>query len=175
VGATVKGNIGHDPCQDRAEIKATLAKQQPDRLVLAYVGNYYSPDVRPAYDAFGAYGLGQRYADCVREISRYRPATQLIVGSVIACAKPNAPLGSPVINQYLRVAVQGGRYPSGASVPPLVNARYSTALDDRMTPGHIYRSADSGGVLRSTDKVHLTDYGSRIYGGVLSDMAAGRQ
>lgn len=174
-GATVKGNVGHDPCQDEQEIIDTANSKQPDRLVLAYVGNFYSAQVRPAYDALGSLGLARRYADCFRDIrSKIPAATQLVVGAVIAAGPGNSPRGDKIINQFVRPAILGGTYPlSSTYVAPLPNARYTTALDDRMTPGHVYRAGDSGGTLRSTDRLHLTTYGSKVYGGVLSQMAAG--
>lgn len=174
-GATVIANIGHDPCQDQQQIDNQANAQHPDRLVLAYVGNFYSPQVAPAYRAYGVFGLGQVYANCIRSIRAHIPAaTQLIVTAVIACDAKGDPRGNIVLNEYLQPAVVGGRYPSGASVAPLANSRYSTALDDRMTPGHVFRMSDAGGVLRSTDRIHLTNpYGDSVYGGVLTQLAAG--
>jgi hypothetical protein len=175
-GATVQGNIGHDPCQDQAEIVSQAKAQKPDRLVLAYTGNFFSPQVRPAFDWIGVYGVGQRYADCYRAIRAQVPlTTQLIIPKVVAARDMRTdPHGSPILNQYLQTAVQGGRYPGGGIVGPLVNTRWSTALDDRLTPGHVFRYADSGGTLRASDGLHLTTYGDKVYGAVLSQIAAGR-
>lgn len=176
-GAVVHGNIGHDPCQDQQQIISESNSQKPDRLVLAYTGNWGSSFILPAWNWLGVWGVGQAYANCYRNIRAHIPAaTQLIVTKALACTgQERDPHGNPVVNEYVRVAVQGGRYPSGTAVGALPNSRWSTALDDRMTPGHIFRWGDAGGVMRTSDGLHLTPYGGKVYGQVLTAIAAGQK
>src|SRR3954470_1751052 len=176
-GATVFANIGHDACQDQQQIISESNSKKPDRLVLAYTGTYGSSFILPAWNWLGVWGVGQRYADCYRAIrARIPAATQLIIVKPLAClGQERDPHGNPVVAEYMRVAVLGGRYPSGTVVGALPNSRWSTAVDERMTPGHVFRWGDAGGVMRTSDGLHLTLYGGRVYGQVLSDVAAGRR
>jgi hypothetical protein len=169
-GTKVVAAIGHDLCQDRKQIERA-GRRHPRRLVIAYTGNSFSARVHQAAVASGARGLGQVYADCLREIRSAVPTSvQLVVVQALACG-PGDLHGSPVLNGYLRAATVGGREPSGRTVPPLPNASYSTAVDDRLTPGHRYRDRDAGGLLRTADMLHLTPYGATVYADVLHQLA----
>jgi hypothetical protein len=169
-GTHVISGIGHDPCQDEAEIKRA-GKKRPRRLVLAYTGNAYSPVTGRALAAYGVKGLGLTYAKCVRDIRDSVPdKVQIVVVQALACA-PDDPHGSPILNAYLRAATLGGTYPSGPRVAPMPNAIYSTEVDERMTPGHRFRDREAGGVLRANDHLHLTPYGATVYGAVLTRIA----
>ena len=169
-GTKVVAAIGHDICQDRKQIERA-GRRRPRRIVLAYTGNAYTEQVRKAVLASGAQGLGLVYANCLRDIRAAVPdAVQLVVVQALACG-PGDLHGSPIFNAYLRTATLGGTYPSGVRVPPMTNASYSTAVDDRMTPRHRYRDRDSGGLLRTGDKLHLTPYGATVYADVLRRLA----
>lgn len=169
-GIRVIATIGHDVCQDRKEIERA-GRRRPRRIVLAYTGNSFSSTVHQAVVASGGQGLGLVYADCLRDIRAAVPnSVHLVVVQSLACG-PHDLHGSPVLNAYLRTATLGGAYPSGMVVPPMTNATFSTAVDDRMTPGHRYRDRDSGGVLRLGDKLHLTPYGATVYAAVLRRLA----
>lgn len=170
-GIKVVAAIGHDVCQDRKDIERA-GRRHPHRIVVAYTGNAFGPRVHQSVVAAGAQGLGLAYAECLREIRAAVPTSvHLVVVQALACG-PGDLHGSPVLNAYLRAATLGGRYPSGTSVPPMPNASYSTAVDDRLTPGHRYRDRDAGGVLRTDDKLHLTPYGATVYASVLRRLAA---
>lgn len=161
---------GTDPCGEQSAIAAAAALH-PARVVLAYTGNALSPQLISARRFYGDFGVGQLYADCIRAIRARIPAgVPLVVTAAVAC-RTQSSNGSPIVNAYLQTAVGGGRYLSGVPVTRLPNTRYSTALDDRLTPRHVYRTADAGGVLRTPDGVHLTGYGGRVYGTVLTRLA----
>jgi hypothetical protein len=169
--ARVIEGVGHDLCQDRDEIERA-GRRHPRRIVLAYTGNAISDRVRAAVDEFGVQGLGLVYASCLREVRKRVPeSVQLVVVQPLACG-PGDLHGSPVLGAYLRTATIGGTYPAGIVVPPMPNASYSTAVDDRLTPGHRYRDSDGGGVLRTDDRLHLTAHGARVYAEVLRRLAA---
>ncbi|HSP37579.1 MAG TPA: hypothetical protein VLR26_07490 [Frankiaceae bacterium] len=171
-GTSVIASVGHDPCQDQAKIKHAGAKR-PKRLVLAYTGNAYGPTTGQALALHGVQGLGLAYAGCLRHIRESVPdRVHVVVVQALACG-PTDVHGSPVLNDYLRAATLGGTYPSGERVAPMRNASYSTAVDDRMTPGHRFRDRDEGGVLRSDDQVHLTVHGATVYAAVLTGLANG--
>ena len=171
-GAKVLDGVGHDPCEDRKQIE-WAGRRNPRRIVLAYTGNSSSPSVRRAVEAHGVTGLGQMYATCLRQIRAAVPASvPLVIVQPLAC-DPRDVHGSPTLEAFLRTATLGGVYPSGGRVTAMPNAAYSTAIDDRMTPKHVFRAGDSGGVLRAEDKLHLTPYGAQVYGSVLGGLAQG--
>jgi hypothetical protein len=169
-GTRVIQGVGHDICQDRDEIERA-GRRHPRRIVLAYTGKAISDRVHRAAAEFGVQGLGLVYASCLRDVRKSVPAAvQLVVVQPLACG-PGDLHGSPVLADYLRAATLGGTYPSGIPVAPMRNASYTTAVDDRLTPGHRYRDRDAGGVLRTDDALHLTAYGARVYAGVLHRLA----
>jgi hypothetical protein len=171
-GAKALAGVGHDLCEDRKQIE-WAGRRKPRRIVLAYTGNSGSAAVRRAVDQHGVDGLGQTYAACLRQIRADVPAAVTLVVVQPPACDPRDQHGSPLLLRYLRTATLGGVYPTGARVAALPNTVYSTAADDRLTPHHVFRWRDAGGVLRTDDKLHLTPHGSQVYGSVLLDLAKG--
>lgn len=154
-GAQVLSFPGTNVCDWLGQMKQHAAAN-PRRVVLVFSGNMWSQI--KGYKAYGVLYPATEQAKCIAKVRQIFPAsTQLVVYSPVACKSEAVPNGSRAFAYFW--------YLTARTLP---NTVWSTAADDALTPGHVYRQADARGLLRAPDGVHLAGAGFAVFGGAIN-------